>query len=209
MDGVLVDSEPQHIVTDLETLADFGVSTTPEVVRGFTGLDNRVFFTSMKETFDITGSVEDMILHKNRLFIEELRKNIIAVEGLNEMKNEIDKLVDIRALASSSFRDVVDTVIEKLSLHGWFTVTVAGDEVAVAKPDPAVFLRTAELLCVSPQECVVVEDSANGILSATRAGMRVIGFVNPLSGDQDMSGAEQVIRSLTELPSVISSFLYR
>lgn len=207
MDGVLVDSEPQHITTDLETLADFGALTTPEVVRGFTGFDNRMFFTAMKETYGIAGSVDEMIQHKNHLFIKELRKNTIAVEGLIEMKNEIDKLIDVRALASSSFRDVVDTVIEELSLHDWFSVTVAGDEVAIAKPDPAVFLKTADLLGVSPQECVVIEDSTNGILSAKRAGMRVIGFVNPFSGDQDMSGAERVIRSLTELPSVISSFL--
>lgn len=207
MDGVLIDSEPQHIITDLKTLSDFGVSTTPEVVCGFTGLDNRMFFTSMKETFGITASVEEMIQRKNRFLIEELQKDTIAVDGFYEMKNEIDKLIDVRALASSSFRDVVDTVIENLSLRNWFSVTVAGDEVAVAKPDPAVFLRTADLLGISPSECVVVEDSANGILSATSAGMRVIGFVNPLSGDQDMSGAERVIRSLTDLPSVISSFL--
>ena len=207
MDGVLVDSEPQHIITDLKTLANFGVTTTPEKLRGFTGLDSKRFFNTMKESFGITASVEELIQHKNRLFIDELRKVTTAVDGFYEVKKEIAQLIGIRALASSSYRDVVDTVIEEMALHDWFAVSVAGDEVAVAKPDPEIFLKTAELLGVSPQDCVVVEDSTNGIFSAAAAGMRVIGYANPLSGDQDLSGAESIITSMKDLPALISGFL--
>ena len=160
----------------------------------------------MKDIFGIKATVEELIAHKNQLLIEELRHETTAVYGLHEMTKNISKIVAVRALASSSFRNVVDTVIDELSLTGWFSVTVAGDEVAVAKPDPAIFLKASELLGVPPEECVVVEDSANGILSATTAGMRTIGFINPLSGNQDLSGAERIFSDLRELPSLLKKF---
>ena len=61
------------------------------------------------------------------------------------------------------------------------------------KPAPDVFLETCEKLKETPETCVVIEDSANGVLAAVRAGMTCLGYQNPTSGEQDLSKANAVI----------------
>ena len=76
------------------------------------------------------------------------------------------------ALASSSNRELIDTVLRELGLTELFEVTVSSEEVARGKPAPDVYLEAAERLEVDPARCVAVEDSASGIRSAHAAGMR-------------------------------------
>ncbi len=207
MDGVLVDSEPQHNAADYQTFKQFGVTLTDEILEGFCGMDIVVSFTRMKEKFGIQVPVEELISMKNDLFKAELHRKIPKVDGLDEMIKEISGLSLSRALASSSGRDIVDTVLNGLRLRDWFEVTVAGDEVVQAKPNPAIFLKAAELLKVEASSCVVIEDSKNGVSAAKDAGMRVIGFRNPSSGNQDLSRADVVTDSFRTIPRIIRGLL--
>ncbi len=207
MDGVLVDSEPLHIRVDRETLEHFGVRVSAEDLRGFTGMDNVFFYRRMAERYRIAEPLEELISHKQKRLLDALRTETVPVDGLWEMREAVTGLPLLRGLASSSFRMVVDRVLETLHLKEWFAATVAGNEVPVAKPDPAVYLKAAEMLGVSPGECMVVEDSRNGVQSARAAGMKVIGLRNPQSGNQDLSKAERIITSLRDLPAVLRSYL--
>jgi HAD superfamily hydrolase (TIGR01509 family) len=103
------------------------------------------------------------------------------------------------ALASSSTQRVIDTVLEKLALVGVFDPVVSGEEVEHGKPAPDIFLRTAGLLEIPPETCLVIEDSANGVRAAKAAGMVCIGFRNPNSGAQDLSAADAIVASLDEI----------
>ncbi len=203
MDGVLVDSEPQQIQSEIDTLARYGLSLEAESLRGFTGVDNVLFFQYIQSTFGLRVSTEELIRIKNVILAEDLKRHTPPVAGLEVMKAEIEELVELRALASSSYRVIVDTVIQQLGLQGWFGATVAGDEVPTAKPDPAIFLKAAHMLGVEPWECLVLEDSTSGIQSALEAGMRAAGYMNPKSGNQDLSRAEVIIDSLTDFPAVV------
>ena len=207
MDGVLVDSEPQHILTDQQTLEHFGVSVSRTELGGFTGLDNIRFYDLMRHKYEIRTTTDELIRYKNRLLVKELNTSTIAMEGLYSMQEEISPLIRRRGLASSSFREIVDVVLTKTGLRNWFTATVAGDEVATAKPDPAVFLKTAKLLGIAPENCIVVEDSKHGIESALAAGMKVVGFGSPVSKSSgDLSEADIIISSLRELPQIIRTY---
>ena len=97
------------------------------------------------------------------------------------------------ALASSSNRELIDTVLRELGLTELFEVTVSSEEVARGKPAPDVYLEAAERLEVDPARCVAVEDSASGIRSAHAAGMRVIAYPNrqypPAAVDLDSADA--------------------
>ena len=81
----------------------------------------------------------------------------------------------LQAIASSAPRANVETVIEVLGWQALFETIVAGEDVSAGKPDPEVFLKSAERLRVLPHECVVVEDAPAGIEAARRGGMRSIG----------------------------------
>ena len=104
-------------------------------------------------------------------------------------------------LASSSNRELIDLVLELSGLAACFRITVSSEEVARGKPAPDVYLEAARRLGVPPGACAAVEDSANGILSASAAGLRVIALPNPVypPGEDALARADVVIRSPDEL----------
>ena len=97
------------------------------------------------------------------------------------------------AVASSSSLPFIEGVLRKTGLDRFIHRYVSAESVARGKPAPDVFLEAARMLAVSPVQCLVVEDSRNGVLAAKVAGMRVIGYRNPSSGDQDLSRADAVV----------------
>jgi len=76
---------------------------------------------------------------------------------------------------------------------------VSGDDMPRTKPHPDIFLKTAELLGLHPNECLVIEDSANGVRAAKDAGMFCVGFRNLNSGNQDLRRADIIVDSLAEV----------
>ena len=68
-----------------------------------------------------------------------------------------------------------------------------------SKPDPQIFLHTAKILKVEPENCLVIEDAQKGVMASKRAGMKCVGFRNPNSGNQDLSLADLTIEKIEEL----------
>jgi beta-phosphoglucomutase-like phosphatase (HAD superfamily) len=95
--------------------------------------------------------------------------------------------------------ETIDIVLDKFKLGEFFIVKVSGSELAHSKPHPEIFQRAAELIRSEPKECIVIEDSKNGVTAARAAGMKCIGFLNPSSGDQNLTSADIVVRSFKEL----------
>ena len=104
----------------------------------------------------------------------------------------------VLAVASSSSLYNIDLVLKAIGLKQYFSLVVSGEQVPRNKPFPDIYLKTAELLNMAPGECIVVEDSANGVRSAKAAGMFCIGFRNMSSGYQDISPADVIVDSLSE-----------
>src|SRR4029079_5618762 len=105
------------------------------------------------------------------------------------------------ALASSSNRELIDTVLRRLGVTELFEATVSSEEVAQGKAAPDVYLEAARRLGVEPRRCVAVEDSASGIRSAHAAGMRVRAYPKrhypPARSAQAL--ADQLLRGFEEL----------
>jgi HAD superfamily hydrolase (TIGR01509 family) len=105
------------------------------------------------------------------------------------------------ALASSSNRSVIDSVLDNAGLAAAFEVTVSSEEVARGKPAPDVFLEAARRLGVTPGACAAIEDSANGLRAASAAGMCVIAIPNrryPPTADV-LALSDVVLASIHEL----------
>ena len=105
------------------------------------------------------------------------------------------------AVASSSNRELIDAVLDRLELTSAFEVTVSSEEVARGKPAPDVYLEAARRLGVSPSACVAIEDSASGVRAAHAAGMRVIAYPNRHypPADSVLALADVVVRSLEDV----------
>jgi HAD superfamily hydrolase (TIGR01509 family) len=110
------------------------------------------------------------------------------------------------ALASSANRPLIDLVLELAGLSGLFQATVSSEEVAHGKPEPDVYLEAARRLEAGPAGCVAVEDSTNGIRSASAAGMRVVAVPRPdfPPTEEALRAADAVLGSLTELEAALN-----
>ncbi len=105
----------------------------------------------------------------------------------------------VSAIASSGQPEMIEELVEAADLRDVLVATVSGHGVAAFKPDPAVYLRTMELLGVAPEECLVVEDSPLGIEAGRRAGCRTLAL-RPREGvSLDQSKADRIIDSLWDL----------
>jgi beta-phosphoglucomutase-like phosphatase (HAD superfamily) len=104
-------------------------------------------------------------------------------------------------LASSANRPIIELVLDLASMRDRFRATVSSEEVPRGKPAPDVYLEAARRLQVPPERCAAVEDSTNGLLSATAAGMTVIAAPNHefAPAEDAVAGASLVVDSIDEL----------
>lgn len=102
-------------------------------------------------------------------------------------------------LASSSYRDAVDGVLEGLKIGHYFQAIVSGLDVQRVKPAPDIFLAAANLLDAAPADCLVLEDAEKGVIAAHAAGMRCIAVPNDYTHHHDFSKATAVCSSLNEI----------
>lgn len=103
------------------------------------------------------------------------------------------------AIASSSRRQWVVGHLERLGIHPHWDAIKTADDVARTKPDPALYLAAVDALGVEPREAVAFEDSRNGVLAAKAAGLWCVGVPANLTRDMDLSEADVVLGSLSDL----------
>ena len=203
MDGVLVDSEPIHKKADVAVFRTVGLEVPVEVLQEYAGTGADVFFDAVLRRFGVTGDVAHLRQEKNRILAGLLREKAPAVPGALDLLARVEALGWKKAVASSSDEAIVGLVLERMGIAGRFDAVVTGDRVSRGKPAPDVFLEAARALAVVPGRCVVVEDAGSGVSAALAAGMRCIGFRNPLSGNQDLSRAHRIVESLDAVDAAL------
>ena len=200
MDGVIIDSEPIHFETDMETMKYLECNISKEELEKYVGTTNEYMFSDIKKNYNIEKSVEDIINYRAEIIKNKIvQSDLEPIEGIRELLSELKKKNIPAAIASSSPKDFINVVVSKFKLQEYFKYIVSGEEVANGKPAPDVYLETAKKLGIYPKDCIVIEDSKNGVLAAKSAGMRCIGFQNINSGNQDLSKANVIVKSIAEI----------
>lgn len=200
MDGVLVDSEYTFLESKTALLKDAGFEKDISYQYQFMGTTFEFMWTKMKEELGLPLSVAAYIREMN-----ERREAMIERDGIKEIphvKEVVRQLseADFKlAVASSSPKVEIERAMDALGLTKFFDFLVSGEEVAHSKPAPDVFLKAAELLNVSPKDCLVFEDTKNGSRAAKAAAMYCIGFENPVYPAQDLTAADEVIHDFREV----------
>ena len=103
------------------------------------------------------------------------------------------------ALATNSFFQYTDIILQKTNIKQFFEIIVTRDNIKNLKPDPEIFIKTAELLKTEGSNCVVLEDAQKGIEAAYAAGMKSIAIPNIYTFDNDFSKADLILNSLKEI----------
>lgn len=201
MDGVIIDSEPIHSRVKLDTFAHFGIPFRAEDLARYMGRTSGAIF---RDALAACGrqdiKPEDMAAYKHAHYLEVLECGVIdPVDGSVDLIKNLHAAEIPLGLATSSNVRVMNTVLDSFAIRTYFSSILSGGELPESKPNPAIYLISAERMGVAPADCVVLEDTENGILAAKRAGMYCIAYRNLNSGRQDLSLADEVVDSLTEI----------
>lgn len=200
MDGVIIDSEPLHFQTDKMVLRDLGHDIADGELTCFVGVTNPNMWAELIKRYKLDSTVEELLelqsKYKNELFGQG---KLQAISGIPELIDDLKGRGIYIGLASSSSREFIEMVLKGLHIYHNFDVVISGEEVENSKPAPDIFLKAAEVLKVAPAECIVLEDSGNGVKAAKAAGMKCIAFKNPNSGNQDLTLADITVGTLENL----------
>jgi HAD superfamily hydrolase (TIGR01509 family) len=201
MDGVLVDTENLYKVIEQELFAKIGIHIFPEEHVSYQGCSNPVMWAMIKEKHGLHQTLDELVtMTEEKVINFFLSQTTIppmtgVVELLQYLRNRGIKL----ALASSSTIEVIRIILAKSGLGPYFEVVVDSNEAGAGKPDPAIFLLAQKKLGVPKENCVVIEDSFNGIRASLAAEIYCIAFSGPGSEHQDQSAANLRISRFSEI----------
>jgi len=200
MDGVIVDSEPLHFDVCIEVLKKIGLNGEKDYFNKFVGVTNPAMWKIAREELGIENSIEELINIQVALTVELFKNSSIgAIDGIIDLMKELKKEKIPCAIGSSSPQIFIDSVVEKLDIKDYLEFALSGETLPKSKPDPMIFLTVAQNLKIEAKDCLVIEDSKHGVQAAKSAGMKCIGFVNPNSGNQDLSKADYLTDSIRSL----------
>jgi HAD superfamily hydrolase (TIGR01509 family) len=201
MDGVIIDSEPVYFEIDKQMFEELNIAVSFEEHCSYVGTSSQNMWTAIITKHGISEQPAELMRKEYSLYLEHLANanDLQPIDGVVELIHELYKNNFKLVLASSSQMASIDIVLNKFKLDELFIAKVSGSELAHSKPHPEIFLRSARLIKSDPSECIVIEDSKNGVTAAKAAGMKCIGFLNPNSGNQDLKNADLVIHSFGEL----------
>lgn len=200
MDGVIADTEPGYKIATDELLKEYGITTADDYQDQFIGVTSKSMWTTIINDFHLPLTIDECVS-----FVNAKRAVMEKQNGLSPLPHVIDLIKRFYdagftlAIASSSPMSEINRVIDLFHIRPYFSAFITGTECEESKPHPEVFLRAAKALAVLPAECLVIEDSKNGLIAASRAGIKSIGFANPMFGNQDLSMATITVSSFCEV----------
>jgi len=197
-DGVLVDSEIIAVEVERALLAEHGLHyEVPDFVARFMGMSDKAFYAALGEdslarlSRPLPGDFQARVNAGKRAISE---KSLAAITGI---ELAVDALRCPMAVASSSHAHQLDYKLRRTKLWDRFAPHIySADDVTHAKPAPDLFLHAANALGVAPRDCLVIEDSVNGVKAGLAAGMRVWGFAG--GGHMDDAGSARLMNAGAE-----------
>jgi HAD superfamily hydrolase (TIGR01509 family) len=200
LDGVLLDSEQVWDEAREQLAKERGGRWHGGAQRDMMGMSSPEWSRYMHDVIGLSEPPEEI----NREVVERLaaiyERGLPVIRGAREAVERLASRWPL-GLASSSNRELIDLVLERLGVSELFRATVSSEEVARGKPAPDVYLEAARRLGVEPSRSAAIEDSQNGILAAKAAGMRVLTIPNGHfpPGEDALAEADAVLGSIDEL----------
>ena len=201
MDGVIVDTEPVHHYAYVQHFKQLNIEVSPEMYASFTGNSTKNIYERLKETYNLAQDVQTLVETKRNLFNDafDSKEDLYLLDGVEDLIKDLYTNGMQLVLASSSANVTIERIFDRFNLHHYFTHKVSGEDFPKSKPHPAIFEHAASLSIAPKENCIVIEDSTNGIQAAVSAGIFCVGYDSFHSKDQDLSKANVVIRHFNEL----------
>jgi HAD superfamily hydrolase (TIGR01509 family) len=207
--GIIVDDEPIHFMLFQKVLGEEGIVLTEEAYYArYLGFDDRGAFSASyrdnnRQLSD--SKLAELIDRKAVYYQEAIRSHVAIFPGVKDLVDSLAGKLPL-AVASGALRHEIETILSTAGVLNCFQVIISAEDVNQGKPEPEIFLKALAKLndipengnLIHPAECVVIEDSKEGIKGARRAGMRCLAVTN--SHPADLLGeADAIVKSLEEV----------
>lgn len=207
--GILVDDEPIHLEIFQRVLEEEGIAISErDYYARYLGMDDRGCFKAAyqehKRKLD-ESSLAGLVQRKADYYREAIQKRMTVFAGVKKLIPELSIRYPL-AIASGALRSEIELILQSIGLRTFFQVIVSAEDVHEGKPDPEIFLKALRLLnqqqprvqAILPSECLIVEDSKEGISGAKRAGIKCLAVANSHPAEE-LKKAAAVVQSLEEV----------
>ncbi len=196
-DGTIVDTERIKLKSMKILLKDYNIDFKKDPrLLGMSSID---YFNMLKSKYNLNSDFDKMA-EKREKILEDLfaKEEIKILPGFLRLVKSLKKNNIKIGLATSASKKFLIFILDKIDIKKYFNVIHCGDDVEHSKPNPEIFLLTAKDLDVNPKNCVVIEDSVNGVKAGKAAGMDVIAVTNTFS-KKHLTEADITLNSLEEI----------
>jgi HAD superfamily hydrolase (TIGR01509 family) len=206
--GILIDDEPVHLELFQRVLREEEISLArEEYCARYLGLDDRGCFSAAYRDHGRPLSerqLGELIRRKAAYYRETIEDRLAIFPGVATLIPALSAKYPL-AIASGALRHEIEMILGKIGLRNSFQAIASAEDVSEGKPNPEIFLKALSLLnagraapLIQPAECLAVEDSRDGILSARAAGMKCLAVANSYPASQ-LTGVEAVVAGLNEV----------
>ncbi|MBI2130119.1 HAD family phosphatase [Candidatus Woesearchaeota archaeon] len=197
MDGVLINTPKFVWATHNKLLAKFDKHISDSKISQYLGRSLKDQINLFEKNFNITIDKEDYMSQ----FEVEMQHNLEHIEKDNSLSQLIKNLKKKfkLAVATSSSKSRAGHILKHLGINNDFEVIITSDDVKKHKPFPDLFLEAARQLKLKPEECLVVEDAANGVEAAKNANMKVVALKTEFQSEEELKNADLIVHKLPEI----------
>ncbi len=201
MDGVLVDSMPDHAEAWKQALATAGITISRNDIYELEGSNHRQIIEIMFRRFGRNPKEEDVReLSRKKIEIFNRIEHVKPFDGIKELLNSLLPKYKL-AVVSGSNNKTVHHIIDSF-FPNTFQVIISGDDIKESKPSPEPYLRAVEKLGIPGKQCLVIENAPLGVRAAKNAGMRCIAIPTYLDKEK-LKEADVIVESHRELEKCI------
>jgi beta-phosphoglucomutase len=195
MDGVIVDTEPLHKKAYYMMFDTYNIEMTDSLYESFTGKSTKNTCTILVNHFGLSATPLELEHCKRNFFngLFETDQSLQLLDGVHDLILDFYNNGLTLILASSASMGTINKVFKRFELEKYFTAKISGAELKASKPHPEIFEKAAKLAGTTPEHCIVIEDSTNGIHAAKAAGCYCVGYDSLHSKNQDYSQADFVV----------------
>jgi beta-phosphoglucomutase len=206
--GVLIDDEPIHLKMIQKVLGDGGYSLdADDYYDNYLGFDDRDCFRNYYQRHNLPikdGALEELVIRKGRYYREGIEEHITVFPGVKKLVSDLAKRLPL-GIASGALRVEIDLILKRIGLKDHFQAIVSTEDVSRGKPDPEIYVKALSLLnqkagesTIQPSECLVIEDSKEGIRAGRAAKMPCLAVANSHPA-HELTDANAVVQSLEEV----------
>jgi beta-phosphoglucomutase len=207
--GIIVDDEPIHYRLFQRVFAEEGIDLAEATYyQRYLGFDDRgAFLAGFRDHGRAIGpaKLQQLIARKADYYQEAIRNHVAIFPGVRALVEDLARHVPL-AVASGALRQEIETILQTAGLLSHFRAIVSAEDVQQGKPEPEIFIKALAALnesngagaAIAPRDCVVIEDSKEGVRGARQAGMKCLAVTNSHPSEL-LQEADAIVASLEEV----------